>query len=81
MRWILSDRQTPIFCKANFVIQYRVIMRFRCLQILYFKGIDSGRLPYVKHADVIIYAIATALIFHVVGFSLHSELIVNFIFV
>ena len=36
-------------------------------QILYFKGIHSGKLPYIRCADIIIYSVSTALVFHVVS--------------
>lgn len=38
------------------------------LQILYFKGIESGHLPHIPWADVLIYAFSTAFVFHAVSF-------------
>ena len=35
--------------------------------MLYFKGIDIGKLPYIGCADIIIYSISTALVFHAVS--------------
>ena len=34
---------------------------------MYFKGIAAGKLPYIRCADIIIYSISTALVFHAVS--------------
>uniref|UniRef100_A0A3Q2VCP6 Transmembrane protein 135 n=1 Tax=Haplochromis burtoni TaxID=8153 RepID=A0A3Q2VCP6_HAPBU len=36
----------------------------KLVETIYFKGIEAGRLPYIPHADTIIYAISTAICFH-----------------
>lgn len=35
--------------------------------MLYFKGISKGLLPYIRCADIIIYSVSTAFVFHVVS--------------
>ncbi|XP_076466586.1 transmembrane protein 135-like isoform X2 [Babylonia areolata] len=36
----------------------------KLVEVLYFKGIDAGRLPYIPHAEVFIYAFTCAFVFH-----------------
>ena len=36
-------------------------------QMMYFKGIAAGKLPYIACADIIIYSLSTALVFHAVS--------------
>uniref|UniRef100_A0AAX7UZN1 Transmembrane protein 135 n=1 Tax=Astatotilapia calliptera TaxID=8154 RepID=A0AAX7UZN1_ASTCA len=36
----------------------------KLVETIYFKGIEAGRLPYIPHADTIIYAVSTAICFH-----------------
>uniref|UniRef100_A0A3Q0S4N4 Transmembrane protein 135 n=1 Tax=Amphilophus citrinellus TaxID=61819 RepID=A0A3Q0S4N4_AMPCI len=35
----------------------------KLVETIYFKGIEAGRLPYIPHADTIIYAVSTAICF------------------
>ena len=45
---------------------------FKLAEILYFKGISKGIVPYIKCADIIIYSISTALVFHVAVVEPHN---------
>ena len=47
--------------------QYDNVERFTLFQIVYFKGIKAGILPYIKWADVVLYTISTSICFHVVS--------------
>ncbi|XP_064594314.1 transmembrane protein 135-like [Liolophura sinensis] len=47
-------------------------MATKLAEILYFKGIQANILPYIKCADVIIYSISTAFIFHGAVFEPHN---------
>ena len=42
-------------------------LHFCCFQILYFKGISCRHFPYLKCADVLIYMVSTAFVFHCVS--------------
>ena len=37
------------------------------LQHLYNKGIDNGLLPYIKHGEILVYAVSTSVVFHAVS--------------
>ncbi|XP_046374301.2 transmembrane protein 135-like isoform X1 [Haliotis rufescens] len=41
-------------------------------EMLYFKGIDAGYLPYIKCADVLIYSVSTAVAFHAAVLEPHT---------
>nr|XP_022295310.1 transmembrane protein 135-like isoform X1 [Crassostrea virginica] len=45
---------------------------YKLAEVLYFKGISKGFLPYVRCADIIIYSISTAFVFHVAVFEPHN---------
>ena len=40
--------------------------------MLYFRGVQNGKLPWYRHGDIIIYAVSTAIMFHAVGISTTS---------
>ena len=42
-------------------------LHFCCFQILYFKGMSCRHFPYLKCADVLIYTVSTAFVFHCVS--------------
>ncbi|XP_064629515.1 transmembrane protein 135-like isoform X1 [Lineus longissimus] len=44
----------------------------KLLEVLYMKGIDAGHLPSFRHADTVLYAIATSLVFHAAVFEPHT---------
>lgn len=44
----------------------------KLVEILYFKGIESCGFPYVKSADIFIYAFSTAFIFHAAVMEPHT---------
>ena len=37
-----------------------------CLQLLYYKGIERGVLPYIKFGEILVYTISTSIVFHAV---------------
>ncbi|KAL3881118.1 hypothetical protein ACJMK2_027579 [Sinanodonta woodiana] len=41
-------------------------------EVLYFKGIAAGVLPYIRCADIIIYSISTAMVFHAAVIEPHN---------
>ncbi|KAK3608392.1 hypothetical protein CHS0354_035389 [Potamilus streckersoni] len=41
-------------------------------EMLYFKGIASGVLPYIRCADILIYSISTAIVFHTAVIEPHN---------
>lgn len=45
---------------------------FKLAEILYFKGISKGLVPYIKCADIIIYSLSTALVFHAAVVEPHN---------
>lgn len=45
---------------------------FLLLQILYFKGVDKGWLPYHKHGDVLLYALSTGYVLFVAALEPHA---------
>ncbi|XP_011435666.2 transmembrane protein 135 isoform X2 [Magallana gigas] len=45
---------------------------YKLAEVLYFKGISKGLLPYIRCADIIIYSISTAFVFHVAVFEPHN---------
>ncbi|XP_052090112.1 transmembrane protein 135-like isoform X2 [Mytilus californianus] len=45
---------------------------FKLAEILYFKGISKGLVPYIKCADIIIYSVSTALVFHAAVVEPHN---------
>lgn len=45
---------------------------YKLAEVLYFKGIKEGVVPYIKFADTIIYSISTAFVFHVAVLEPHN---------
>ncbi|XP_069126642.1 transmembrane protein 135-like isoform X2 [Argopecten irradians] len=45
---------------------------FKLAEVLYFKGIEKKLVPYIKCADIIIYAISTAFVFHIAVVEPHN---------
>lgn len=45
---------------------------YKLAEVLYFKGISKGLLPYIRCADIIIYSVSTAFVFHVAVFEPHN---------
>lgn len=45
---------------------------YKLAEVLYFKGISKGLLPYIRWADIIIYSVSTAFVFHVAVFEPHN---------
>ncbi|KAK3097710.1 hypothetical protein FSP39_012368 [Pinctada imbricata] len=44
---------------------------YKLAEILYFKGISKGIVPYIRYADIIIYSISTAYVFHIAVLEPH----------
>uniref|UniRef100_UPI00358ED4FE transmembrane protein 135 isoform X3 n=1 Tax=Myxine glutinosa TaxID=7769 RepID=UPI00358ED4FE len=44
----------------------------KLVETLYFRGIESGKLPYISNADTVIYAISTAICFHAAIMEVHN---------
>ncbi|XP_048767436.2 transmembrane protein 135-like isoform X2 [Ostrea edulis] len=45
---------------------------YKLAEVLYFKGITRGFLPYIRCADIIIYSLSTAFVFHVAVLEPHN---------
>ena len=56
-------------CRRSSCSSFQAItsLHFCCFQILYFKGISCRHVPYLKCADVLIYTVSTAFVFHCVS--------------
>ncbi|XP_018408757.1 PREDICTED: transmembrane protein 135 isoform X2 [Nanorana parkeri] len=50
-----------MFYKSTTISMY---LASKLVEIMYFKGIEAGRVPYFPHADSVIYAVSTAICFH-----------------
>ena len=64
----------------NSIIMSSIIISlcYYLFQMLYFKGIAAGKLPYLQCADIIIYSLSTAMVFHAVSLVfIFSALSVN----
>lgn len=58
-----------LFYKSSSIAMYAAI---KLTEIIYFKGIKAGILPYIKWADVVLYTISTSICFHVTVFECHN---------
>ncbi|XP_060597965.1 transmembrane protein 135-like isoform X2 [Ruditapes philippinarum] len=58
-----------LFYKSQTVALYTAL---KLSEMLYFKGIASGSVPYIKCADIIIYSISTAIVFHAAVIEPHN---------
>ncbi|PVD28858.1 hypothetical protein C0Q70_11453 [Pomacea canaliculata] len=65
----LAAGAAMIFYKSITVSLYSCA---KLMEILYFKGIESGHLPHIPWADVLIYAFSTAFVFHAAVFEPHA---------
>jgi hypothetical protein len=48
-----------LFYKSSSIMLY---LLFKLVEILWFLGIDSGKLPYYRHFDIILYTLSTAFV-------------------
>ncbi|XP_045196902.2 transmembrane protein 135-like isoform X2 [Mercenaria mercenaria] len=58
-----------LFYKSQTIALYTAA---KLAEMLYFKGIASGKVPYIQCADIIIYSISTALVFHAAVIEPHN---------
>ncbi|XP_070190113.1 transmembrane protein 135-like isoform X2 [Littorina saxatilis] len=58
--YFYNSLTVSLFCAAKLV------------ELLYFKGIEAGRLPYIRHADIFIYAFSCAFVFHAAVLEPHA---------
>ncbi|XP_052241947.1 transmembrane protein 135-like isoform X3 [Dreissena polymorpha] len=58
-----------MFYKSSTIAIYSAL---RVAEMLYFKGIELGRLPYIRCADIILYSISTSIVFHAAVLEPHN---------
>lgn len=58
-----------VFYKSSTIALYTAC---KAAEMLYFKGIASNKLPYIRCADIIIYSVSTALVFHTAVLEPHN---------
>lgn len=79
LRW-LRDRDDPIhgliagFVAGSSMLWYRsgtlaLYVTSKLAESLYFKGIESNIVPYIRWADVLLFSVSTAVIFHTAVFE------------
>ncbi|XP_006823451.1 transmembrane protein 135-like, partial [Saccoglossus kowalevskii] len=58
-----------VYYKSSSIALY---VAFKLLELVYFKGVDAGTVPYFKHGDSILYTISTAINLHLAVFEPHN---------
>ncbi|KAL4232754.1 hypothetical protein ACF0H5_007442 [Mactra antiquata] len=58
-----------LFYKSQTIALYTAS---KLVEMIYFKGIEKGSLPYFRNADIILYSLSTAIVFHAAVLEPHS---------
>ncbi|ELU03626.1 hypothetical protein CAPTEDRAFT_148469 [Capitella teleta] len=82
LRWA-RDKDSPVhgaiggFVAAWSMLCYRsssiaMYAASKMVEIIYFKGIDKGHLPFISWGDILLYSVSTAFVFHAAVFEPHN---------
>ncbi|XP_062601770.1 transmembrane protein 135-like isoform X1 [Saccostrea cucullata] len=82
MRWMRNKDSEMYGLLAGFLAGWSMLWyksstialytAYKLAEVLYFKGISRGFFPYIRCADIIIYSISTAFVFHVAVLEPHN---------
>ncbi|XP_070567441.1 uncharacterized protein [Ptychodera flava] len=82
MRWLRNKDDSKHGLIAGFISAWSMVyyksssialyVASKFAEVLWFKGVDSGKLPKWKYGDSVLYALATGLVLHVAVFEPHN---------
>ncbi|XP_077977635.1 transmembrane protein 135-like [Glandiceps talaboti] len=66
-----------VYYKSSSIALY---VASKLAELLWFKGVDAGKLPYWKHGDSVLYAVTTAIVLHAAVFEPHNLRLTYWVF-